>query len=126
MPLLDTKENDEETHRRASETSFSIGCGHTFVVFLKEGFPINVLNAIKVCQEVCHVICATANPLQLIVAESEQGGGILGVIDGFRPKAIEKEEDKKARKELFASSGTNSERSLPENDAGRSDCTERF
>ncbi|HNY70089.1 MAG TPA: adenosine-specific kinase [Syntrophorhabdus sp.] len=93
--------NDEELMRLASETSFSIGCGHTFVVFLKEGFPINVLNAIKVCQEVCHVICATANPLQLIVAESEQGGGILGVIDGFRPKAIEKEEDKKARKELL-------------------------
>lgn len=93
--------NDEELMRLASETSFSIGCGHTFVVFLKEGFPINVLNAIKVCQEVCHVICATANPLKLIVAESEQGGGILGVIDGFRPKGIEKEEDKRVRKELL-------------------------
>jgi hypothetical protein len=85
----------------ASETSFSLGCGHTFVVFLKDGFPINVLNAIKVCQEVCHIICATANPLQIIVAEAGQGGGILGVIDGSRPKGIEKEEDKEARKELL-------------------------
>lgn len=93
--------NDEELMKLASETSFSLGCGHTFVVFLKDGFPINVLNAIKACQEVCHIICATANPLHIIIAESEQGGGILGIIDGFRPKGIEKEEDKKARKELL-------------------------
>lgn len=93
--------NDEELMKLASETSFSLGCGHTFVVFLKDGFPINVLNAMKACQEVCHIICATANPLQLIVAEAEEGGGILGVIDGSRPKDIEKEEDKKARKELL-------------------------
>jgi adenosine/AMP kinase len=93
--------NDEELMKRAAETSFSLGCGHTFVIFLKDGFPINVLNAIKTCQEVCHVICATANPLQVIVAENEQGGGIVGVIDGSRPKGIEKEEDKKARRILL-------------------------
>ncbi len=93
--------NDEELMKLASETSFSLGCGHTFVVFIKDGFPINVLNAIKSCQEVCHIICATANPLQIIVAESEQGGGILGIIDGSRPKGIEKEEDRKARMELL-------------------------
>jgi Adenosine specific kinase len=87
--------------RDTKGTSFSLGCGHTFVAFLKDGFPINVLNAIKACHEVCHIICATANPLQIIVAEAEQGGGILGVIDGSRPKGIEKEEDKKARKELL-------------------------
>ena len=70
-------------------------------VLLKDGFPINVLNAIKICQEVCHVICATANPLQVIVAENEQGRGIMGIIDGFRPKGIETAEDKNQRKELL-------------------------
>jgi hypothetical protein len=93
--------NEEGLMKLASETSFSLGCGHTFVVFLRDGFPINVLNAMKACQEVCHIICATANPLQVIVADTEQGGGILGVIDGSRSKGIEKEEDKKARKELL-------------------------
>lgn len=97
--------NDEALVKLAGETSFSLGCGHTFVVFLKDGFPINVLNAIKACQEVCHIVCATANPLEIIVAESVQGGGILGVIDGSRPKDIEKEEDKKARKELLRKFG---------------------
>ena len=97
--------NDKALVKLAGETSFSLGCGHTFVVFLKDGFPINVLNAIKACQEVCHIVCATANPLEIIVAESVQGGGILGVIDGSRPKDIEKEEDKKARKELLRKFG---------------------
>ncbi|HNQ62711.1 MAG TPA: adenosine-specific kinase [Syntrophorhabdaceae bacterium] len=93
--------NDEDLMRLASETSFSLSCGHTFVVFMKDGFPINVLNAIKICQEVCHVICATANPLQVIVAENEQGRGIMGIIDGSRPKGIETAEDKNQRKELL-------------------------
>ncbi len=93
--------NDEGLARLAAETSFNLACGHTFVIFLKDGFPINVLNALKACQEVCHVIAATANPLQVIVAETEQGRGIMGVIDGSGPKGIEKEEDKKARKDLL-------------------------
>lgn len=93
--------NDEALVKLAAEASFSLGCGHTFVVFLKDGFPINVLNAMKACQEVCHIICATANPLQVIVAETEQGRGIMGVIDGFRPKGIEQEKDKEDRKSLL-------------------------
>ena len=93
--------NDEDLMRLASETSFSLSCGHTFVVFMKDGFPINVLNAIKICQEVCHVICAAASPLQVIVAENEQGRGIMGIIDGSRPKGIETAEDKNQRKELL-------------------------
>lgn len=97
--------NDEGLVKLAAETSFSLGCGHTFVVFLKDGFPINVLNAIKACHEVCHIVCATANPLEVILAESDQGGGILGVIDGARPKGIEKDEDRKARKELLRKFG---------------------
>ncbi len=93
--------NDEALAARAAETSFSLGCGHTFVIFLKDGFPINVLNALKACQEVCHIIAATANPLQVIVAESEQGGGILGVIDGSGPKGVEQEADRVARREFL-------------------------
>ncbi|MDR2018730.1 MAG: adenosine-specific kinase [Syntrophobacterales bacterium] len=93
--------NDEALIKRACETSLALSCGHTFVIFLKDGFPINVLNAIKACHEVCHVFCATANPLEVIVAVGDEGGGILGVIDGARPKGVEKEEDKKARKELL-------------------------
>ena len=93
--------NDEALMKLASETSFALSCGHTFVIFMKDGFPINVLNAIKVCQEVCHVICATANSLQVIVAETEQGRGIMGIIDGSRPKGIEGVEDKVQRKELL-------------------------
>ncbi len=99
--LVRREGNDEELMRLASETSFNLACGHTFVIFIKDGFPINVLNAIKACQEVCHIICATANPLEVIVAETEQGGGIMGVIDGSRPRGIEQEEDKKARRELL-------------------------
>ncbi|HOP86844.1 MAG TPA: adenosine-specific kinase [Syntrophorhabdaceae bacterium] len=93
--------NDEELMRLASETSFSLSCGHTFVIFLRDGFPINVLNALKSCQEVCHIICATANPLEVIVVKTEQGNGIIGVVDGSRPKGIEQESDKRARKELL-------------------------
>jgi uncharacterized protein len=97
--------NDEAMMKLARETSFSLSCGHTFVIFMKDGFPINVLNAIKTCQEVCHVICATANPLEVIVAETEQGRGIVGVVDGSKPKGIEGEEDKKARRELLRKFG---------------------
>jgi uncharacterized protein len=93
--------NDETLMKLAYATSFSLQCGHTFVIFLKDGFPINVLNAVKACQEVCHIICATANSLQVIVAETEQGNGILGVIDGSKPRGIEGDEEKKARKELL-------------------------
>ncbi len=93
--------NDEDLMRLASETSFLLSCGHTFVIFMKDGFPINVLNAIKACQEVCHVICATANPLEVVVAETDQGRGIMGIIDGAKPRGIEAAEDKKQRKELL-------------------------
>jgi adenosine/AMP kinase len=93
--------NDEALKKLAADTSFNLACGHTFVIFLKDGFPINVLNAIKACQEVCHIICATANPLEVIVAESGQGRGIMGVIDGSRPKGIEEGKDKEGRKALL-------------------------
>lgn len=103
--LIRYEGNDENLTKFACETSLSLSCGHTFVIFLKDGFPINVLNAIKACQEVCHIICATANCLQVIVAEENDGRGILGVIDGSKPKGIEKEEDKRERKELLRKFG---------------------
>lgn len=93
--------NNDELMKLASDTCFSLSCGHTFVIFLRDGFPINVLNALKNCQEVCHIICATANPLTVIVAETEQGGGIVGVVDGFKPKGIEGEQDKADRHALL-------------------------
>ena len=78
----------------AKENALAIGAGHAFIVFLGEGFfPVNVLNAIKAVPEVCRVFCATANPTEVIVAETEQGRGILGVIDGSAPQGVEGEAD---------------------------------
>jgi uncharacterized protein len=93
--------NDPDLQKLAADTAFSLACGHVFVIFLKDGFPINVLNAVKACQEVCQIFCATANPLQVIVASSEQGNGIMGVIDGSKPVAIETDENKKHRREVL-------------------------
>jgi len=84
---------DEASIDLAKRNAQALGAGHTFIIFLGEGFyPINVLNAIKATPEVCRVFCATANPVQVIVAGSEQGRGILGVIDGFSPKGTEDDE----------------------------------
>jgi adenosine/AMP kinase len=93
--------NDQDLMKLAADTSLSLSCGHTFIIFLKDGFPINVLNALKNCQEVCQIICATSNPLQVIVAETEQGRGVMGVIDGSKPKGIEEADDRKGRMELL-------------------------
>jgi adenosine/AMP kinase len=99
--LIRVEGNDEALKEAAMKNASSIGAGHTFVIFLKDAFPINILNAVKMCQEVCSLFCATANPVQVILAESEQGRGVLGVIDGFSPKGVEKEEDVAWRKDLL-------------------------
>ena len=84
----------------------AIGAGHTFIVFLGDGFyPVNVLNAVKMVPEVCRIFCATANPTEVIVAETEQGRGILGVVDGFRPQGVEDEADVAWRKNLLRQIG---------------------
>lgn len=84
----------------------AIGAGHSFIVFLGEGFfPINVLNTIKQVPEVCRIFCATANPVEVVVAETEQGRGILGVVDGFSPKGIERNADIATRKEFLRTIG---------------------
>ncbi len=93
--------SDEALKEAAMATAYRIGAGHTFVILLKDAFPINVLNAVKSCQEVCTIFCATANPVEVILAQSEQGRGILGVIDGSSPKGLEKEDGVLWRKELL-------------------------
>ncbi|HEY9848821.1 MAG TPA: adenosine-specific kinase [Leptolyngbyaceae cyanobacterium] len=103
--LIRVAGNDKLLQEIATKNAADIAAGHTFVILLKEAFPINFLNAIKQCQEVCRIHCATANPVQVIVAETEQGRGILGVVDGFSPKGVETEDDVKARKEFLRKIG---------------------
>jgi uncharacterized protein len=103
--LIRVEGNDEELKRIAAENAVSMGAGHTFVILLRDAFPINVLNAIKACAEVCSIYCATANPLEVIVAETDQGRGVLGVVDGFSPKGVETEADSKARREFLRKIG---------------------
>ncbi len=86
--------NDPDMVELAQKNALAISAGHSFIVFLAEGFyPVNVLNAVKGVPEVCRIFCATANPVEVIVAETETGRGILGVVDGFLPQGIEGEED---------------------------------
>lgn len=82
----------------ARDNALSLSAGHSFIVFLRNSYPVNVLNAIKNVPEVCRIFCATANPVEVIIAESEQGRGILGVIDGLKSKGIETEKDIEERK----------------------------
>jgi len=93
--------NDEELIKIAVENAQKIGAGHCFVIVLKEGFPINIKNQLQNVQEVIGIFAATANPLQIIIAESEQGRGILGVIDGFKPLGIENQKDIENRKDFL-------------------------
>jgi len=90
----------------ARENAMALRAGHSFIVFLGEGYyPVNVLNAIKMVSEVCRIFCATANPVEVVVAETDQGRGVLGVIDGFSPKGIEGEDDVAWRKTLLRQIG---------------------
>jgi adenosine/AMP kinase len=95
--LVRTDGNDQELIEMAETAAFDIGCGHTFIVYLRDGFPVNVLGRIRNVDEVCRIFCATANALQVLVAETDQGRGVLGVIDGQTPLGIEEEEDKQER-----------------------------
>jgi adenosine/AMP kinase len=97
--------NDPELKASASTAALKIAAGHSFIVFMKNAYPINVLNAIKNIPEVCTIYCATANPIEVIIAETETGRGILGVIDGLKPKGIEQDADITWRKELLRKIG---------------------
>lgn len=103
--LIRSDGNDPELIKMAEENAERIAAGHTFVIFMKEAFPINVLNAVKNCAEVCNVFCATANPVEVIIVETEQGRGILGVIDGFKPRGRETLQDKEERKAFLRKIG---------------------
>ena len=97
--------NDEELKKMAQDNALQIGAGHSFIVFLKNAFPINVLNAIKGIPEVCNIYCASANPVEVIIARSDAGTGILGVIDGVSPKGIESDQDITWRRDLLRKIG---------------------
>jgi hypothetical protein len=103
--LIRVTGNDDTLQEVATNTAQEIAAGHTFVVLLREAFPINFLNAIKQCPEVCNIHCATANPVQVIVAETEQGRGIVGVVDGFSPKGVEGLDDVRKRKDFLRQIG---------------------
>ena len=95
--LVRSDGNDQQMIEMAEKAAFDVGCGHSFFIFMRDGFPINVLGRIRQVDEVCRIFCATANPLEVIVAETPQGRGVLGVIDGQTPLGIETDDDKKER-----------------------------
>lgn len=99
--LVRSDGNDEGLIKHAEKEALNIAAGHTFIIFLKSGFPINVMNRIKNVSEVCRIYTATANPLEVIYTETEQGRAILGVVDGEKPAGVEKEEHKKERREFL-------------------------
>lgn len=103
--LIRCEGNDDELKKLARDNAQKLAAGHTFIVFLKDAYPVNILNAIKNLPEVCNIFCASQNPLEVVIAETEQGRGILGVIDGFKPKGIESEKDRKDRKEFLRKLG---------------------
>lgn len=104
--LLRTSGTDQYLIDLARKNALAIGAGHSFMLFLGEGyFPINVLNAIKMVPEVCHIFCATANPTQVVVVETDQGRGIMGVVDGFSPQGVESEDDVVWRKDFLRTIG---------------------
>ena len=103
--LIRSAGTDEDLVKLAKENANNLSAGHCFILFMKDAFPINVLPALKNVPEVCRIFCATANPVEVIIAESEQGRGILGVIDGFKSKGFETEEDIAWRKNFLRTIG---------------------
>ncbi len=97
--------NDDALVELATENALAIAAGHSFVVFLREGYPVNVLNAVRQVPEVCGIFCATANPVEVLIAETELGRAIIGVVDGFVPLGVENAEDQAARRQLLRQIG---------------------
>jgi uncharacterized protein len=97
---------DDAMIELANKNALAIGAGHSFILFLAEGyFPLNILNAVKALPEIAHIYCATANPTEVLVAQTDQGRGILGVVDGLSPKGVESDGDIAWRKELLRKIG---------------------
>lgn len=103
--LIRVEGNDETLMAAAVKNAQAVGAGHSFTVLMRDAFPINVLNAIKACQEVCAIFCATANPVEVVVAKTGQGRGIMGVVDGTSPKGVEDDAARQARKDLLRKFG---------------------
>ncbi len=103
--LIRTEGNDEDLINACIKNLLEIASGHVFCLLLKNAYPINILNSIKNCPEVCRIYCATANPLEVIIVSTEQGNGIVAVIDGFSPKGVETDKDKTERKEFLRKIG---------------------
>jgi uncharacterized protein len=103
--LIRVSGNDEILQEVATRNAQAIASGHSFVILMKQAYPINFLNAIKQCPEVCTIYCATANPVELIVVETQQGRGIIGVVDGFSPKGVEDPEQATARQAFLRQIG---------------------
>lgn len=99
--LIRAEGNDIKLKTLAINNIKEVGAGHAFIVIIQNAFPINILNAIKQCPEVCHIFCATANPVEVIIAETDQGRGIIGVIDGYSPKGVERDEDVVKRRKFL-------------------------
>lgn len=97
--------NDAELKDLASKSAFAVSAGHSFIIFMRNAYPINVLDKVKAVPEVCNIFLATANPFQVVVAETDQGRGILGVVDGYSSKGIETENDAHERKEFLRKIG---------------------
>ncbi len=103
--LVRTDGNDPELVNLAAQNAFTMSCGHSFIIIIRNAYPINVLKAIKDVYEICNIYCATANPVEVLIAETEMGRGILGVIDGEKSKGVETEKDKQDRKSFLRKIG---------------------
>ena len=103
--LIRAEGNDSDLIGACVKTLKDIGAGHVFCILMKDAYPINVLNSIKNCQEVCGIYCATANPLEVLIASTGLGNGIIGVVDGFPPKGVETAQDKAGRKDFLRKIG---------------------
>lgn len=103
--LIRVEGNDEELKNIAGKNALNLSCGHSFIIIIKDAYPINFLNAIKNVPEVCGIYCATANDVEVVAAETEQGRGILGVIDGLKSKGIETKEDVEKRRKFLRDIG---------------------
>jgi len=103
--LIRSDGNDDKLINMAEQAAFDVACGHSFFIFMRNAFPINFLPRIKSIPEVCRIFCATANPLEVIVAETGQGRGVMGVIDGKMPVGIERQKDKNTRHKFLRDIG---------------------
>lgn len=103
--LIRVEANDEDLRRATISNAQAIGAGHTFVLLIREAYPINVLSRVRDCFEVCSIHCATANPVEVIVAQTPQGRGVIGVVDGSSPKGVEDSNNRKQRHEFVRKIG---------------------